>query len=155
MSIKEIRSRPRFELLRDALKQRILVLDGAMGTMIQQLGLDETQYRGDRFKHHELELLGNNDLLTLTQPEAIQNIHESFLSAGADFIETNTFNANRISQTDYGLQDDVFELNLEAVKLARAAVDKFDTEDRPRWVVGVLGPTNRTASISARKTGCR
>ena len=136
------------QLLERILTERILVLDGAMGTMIQALGLDETQFRADRFRNHETDLVGNNDLLTLTQPGAIQEIHESFLAAGADFVETNTFNSNRISQSDYGLDDIVYELNFEAARLARNAVDKFNSEDKPRWVIGVLGPTNRTASIS-------
>ena len=136
------------QLLELALGQRILVLDGAMGTMIQALGFDESHFRADRFKHHDTDLIGNNDLLTLTQPGEIQQIHESFLAVGADFVETNTFNSNRISQSDYGLSDIVYELNFEAAKLARNAVDKFSKEDKPRWVIGVLGPTNRTASIS-------
>jgi 5-methyltetrahydrofolate--homocysteine methyltransferase len=135
-------------LLERALAERILVLDGAMGTMIQALGFDESQFRGDRFTDHDRDLKGNNDLLTLTQPAAILGIHEAFLSAGADFVETNTFNANRISQADYGLERCVYELNFAAARLARQAVEKFDSADKPRWVVGVLGPTSRTASIS-------
>ncbi len=146
--IKRSRSKHRKRLLKRALRDRILLLDGAMGTMIQALGLDETQFRAEKFKHHHRDLVGNNDLLTLTQPQAIEAIHESFLAAGADFVETNTFNANRISQSDYGLENAVFELNLQAAVLARAAADKFDSEEKPRWVIGVLGPTNRTASIS-------
>ena len=119
-----------------------------MGTMIQALGFDESQFRGERFTDHDRDLKGNNDLLTLTQPAAILGIHEAFLSAGADFVETNTFNANRISQADYGLERCVYELNFAAAGLASKAVGKFDSEDKPRWVVGVLGPTSRTASIS-------
>ncbi len=136
------------QLLERALSNRILVLDGAMGTMVQGLGLDETQFRGSRFAHHDKELKGNNDLLSLTQPDAIQEIHEAFLAAGADIVETNTFNSNRISQADYALEDQVHALNYEAARLARRAVDKFDSEECPRWVAGVLGPTSRTASIS-------
>ncbi len=138
----------RIAALRQALSQRILVLDGAMGTMIQALKFSEDDFRGEHFKDHSHELRGNNDLLSLTQPQAIQNIHAAFLQAGADILETNTFNSNSISQADYGLEDVVFELNYESARLARAAADEYTTNDRPRWVAGVLGPTNKTASIS-------
>lgn len=136
------------ELLRTALSRRILVLDGAMGTMIQALKLSEGDFRGHRFKDHRTPLQGNNDLLTLTRPEVIRDIHDSFLKAGADFISTNTFNSNSISQADYQLDHLVYELNLNAASLARQCVDRCQNQDKPRWVIGVLGPTNRTASIS-------
>ncbi len=138
----------RIEALHAALERRILVLDGAMGTMIQALSLDEADFRGERLRDHTSELRGNNDLLNLTRPEAIRGIHEGFLAAGADVLETNTFNSTRISQSDYGLQALVRELNLQGARIARAAADAHATPDRPRWVAGVLGPTSRTASIS-------
>ncbi len=130
------------------LEERILILDGAMGTMIQAHQLDEADYRGERFKDHPGELKGNNDLLSLTQPHIIQGIHEAYLDAGADIVETNTFNANAISLADYHMEDLAYEINLAAAHLARAACDRFASTDRPRFVAGVLGPTNRTASIS-------
>jgi len=130
------------------LEKRILILDGAMGTMIQQHKLEEADYRGERFSEHTSELRGNNDLLSLTQPAIISQIHEDYLEAGADIIETNTFNATRIAMADYGMEDQVPRINRESARLARAAADKFSTEDKPRFVAGVLGPTNRTASIS-------
>ncbi|TCS64939.1 methionine synthase [Varunaivibrio sulfuroxidans] len=135
-------------LLKEILSQRILVLDGAMGTMIQRHRPEEGDYRGDRFADHVGELKGNNDLLSLTRPEIIQGIHEAYLEAGADIVETNTFNATAISQADYNLEDIVYELNVEGARLARAACDVFETATRPRFAAGVLGPTNRTASIS-------
>jgi 5-methyltetrahydrofolate--homocysteine methyltransferase len=140
----------RVESLLDALSERILLLDGAMGTMIQGEPLEEDDFRGDRFADHPSDLKGNNDLLVLTRPDLIKNIHKEFLDVGCDFVETNTFNANRISQADYALEELAAELNLEAAKLARAACDEAEkkTPDRPRFVVGTLGPTNRTASIS-------
>jgi 5-methyltetrahydrofolate--homocysteine methyltransferase len=130
------------------LTERIIVIDGAMGTMIQELGLDDAQFRGAQFADHPSELRGNNDLLNITQPAAVQNIHEQFLHAGADIIETNTFNSTQISQSDYGLEAQVSEINLQGALLARAAADAYSTASRPRWVAGVLGPTSRTASIS-------
>nr|WP_268788237.1 MULTISPECIES: methionine synthase [Nocardioides] len=130
------------------LRERIMVLDGAMGTAIQRDRPDEAGYRGERFADHPSDLIGNNDLLTLTQPQLIRAIHEDYLTAGADIIETNTFNANAISLSDYGLEDLAYELNLESARLARAAADAVATDDRPRWVAGALGPTTRTASIS-------
>ncbi len=138
------------DLLLTLLKQRILILDGAMGTMIQGYALEEDDYRGERFRDHPLDVKGNNDLLTLTRPDIIRAIHEAYLEAGADIIETNTFNATAIAQADYQLESLVYELNVEAAKVARAAADSFNakTPDRPRFVAGVLGPTNRTASIS-------
>lgn len=134
--------------LTEALQNRILILDGAMGTMIQRHTFEEDDFRGERFNNHNSELKGNNDLLILTQPDAIQGIHEAYLEAGSDIIETNTFNATSISQADYGLETLVYELNCEGAKLARKAADKYSTPDRPRFVAGGLGPTNRTASMS-------
>lgn len=132
------------------IKKRILVLDGAMGTMIQQHKLEEADYRGVRFKDYAHSLKGNNDLLSITQPKIIASIHEAYLEAGADIIETNTFNANRISMADYHMEDLVEELNVSAAKLARKAADKFSaqTPNKPRFVAGSIGPTNRTASLS-------
>lgn len=134
--------------LRTLLAQRILILDGAMGTMVQQHGLVEADYRGTRFLAHGKDLKGNNDLLCLTRPDVIRGIHEAYLAAGADILETNSFNATRISQAEYGLAGLAFELNVAAAQLARAAADKFSTPDKPRFVAGVLGPTSRTASLS-------
>jgi 5-methyltetrahydrofolate--homocysteine methyltransferase len=121
-----------------------------MGTMIQRYKLDEAGYRGERFKDHPRDLKGNNDLLVLTQPKIISAIHNAYLEAGADIIETNTFNAQAISQSDYGLEDIVYEMNVAAAKLAREAADAWTkkTRDKPRFVAGAIGPTNRTASIS-------
>jgi 5-methyltetrahydrofolate--homocysteine methyltransferase len=139
-----------FETLHRLLATRVLVLDGAMGTMIQRLRLSEADFRGARFASHPRDLKGDNDLLVLTRPDAIGAIHRDYLAAGADFIETNTFNSTSISQADYGLESVVYELNLEASKLARAAADEWSakTPDRPRFVAGAIGPTNRTLSIS-------
>ncbi len=136
--------------LDDAASKRILIIDGAMGTMIQRHKLDEAGYRGTRFRGYHADVQGNNDLLVLTQPALIQQIHEDYLAAGADLIETNTFNAQRISMSDYGMDELSFEINVEAAKLARKAVDKWNkkTPDKQRFVVGAIGPTNRTASIS-------
>ena len=133
-----------------ALRERVLVLDGAMGTMIQSHGLSEADYRGERFADHESDQQGNNDLLSITQPEIIRGVHRAYLEAGADLLETNTFNAQRISLADYDLQELAYELNVAAASLARAEADAMTerTPDRPRWVLGTLGPTNRTASIS-------
>ncbi len=125
--------------------ERILILDGAMGTMIQAESPDEVAYRGDRFKDHASDLAGNNELLSLTAPDMIRGIHAAFIEAGADIIETNTFSATRISQADYALEDLVPELNKESARLAREAAD---AADRPVWVAGAIGPTNQTASIS-------
>jgi 5-methyltetrahydrofolate--homocysteine methyltransferase len=134
--------------LEQLLQERILILDGAMGTMIQRYGLDEAGYRGDRFKDWPCDLKGNNDLLSLTQPQIIRDIHKAYLEAGADIIETNTFNSTSVSLADYQQQDLVYELNFESARLARAAADEASTESKPRFVAGVLGPTNRTASLS-------
>jgi len=132
------------------LKRRIVILDGAMGTMIQGYRLAESDYRGERFAEHPSDLKGNNDLLVLTQPQIIRDIHAKYLGAGADVIETNTFNATAVAQSDYRLESLVHELNFEAARLARAVADDYSTRDRerPRFVAGALGPTNRTASIS-------
>lgn len=158
----------RVALLEAALAERILILDGGMGTMLQGHRLDEAGFRGERFEHghdgahahhhdghaHEhpggCDLKGNNDLLTLTQPDIIRGVHEAYLEAGADLVETNTFNSTRISQADYHLEHLAHELNLAGAKLARAACDKFTarTPGKPRFVIGVLGPTSRTASLS-------
>ncbi|GMQ96066.1 MAG: methionine synthase [Gammaproteobacteria bacterium] len=136
--------------LLQALGERILILDGAMGTMIQTHTLSEADFRGRQFADHPCDVRGNNDLLSITQPSLIRDIHADFLSAGADIIETNTFNGTAIAQADYGLEDRAFELNLAATRVAREAADAAIAADpnHPRWVAGVLGPTNRTASIS-------
>jgi len=134
--------------LKDHLKERILVLDGAMGTMIQNLGFKESDYRNAELENHGSPLFGNSDLLNLTQPKAIQGIHEAFLEAGADIVSTNTFTATEIAQADYALEHKVAAINFEGARLARAAADKFSTPDKPRFVAGSIGPTNRTASLS-------
>jgi 5-methyltetrahydrofolate--homocysteine methyltransferase len=138
------------EPLSALLRSRILVLDGAMGTMIQRHSFSEAEYRGERFADWHRDLRGNNDLLTLTQPDAIREIHRAYLEAGSDLVETNTFNAQRISLADYGMEELAYELNLESARLARAECDAVTAADpnRPRYVAGALGPTNRTASIS-------
>ena len=140
----------RRDSLQVSAKDRILILDGAMGTMIQAFGLTEGDFRGERFDKHSVALQGNNDILNLTRPDVIREIHLANLDAGADLISTNTFNANRISQTDYHCEAAVYELNQEAARIARAAADEVEDRDpsRPRYVVGSLGPTNRTASMS-------
>lgn len=129
-------------------QKRILVLDGAMGTMIQRHRLGEDDFRGKEFRGHKHNLSGNNDLLSLTQPQIILDIHRAYLEAGADLIETNTFNSTRISQSDYGLEAEVYRINKAAAELARKAAEEFSTPDKPRFVVGSIGPTNRTASLS-------
>ncbi|MGZ8867494.1 MAG: methionine synthase, partial [Thermoanaerobaculia bacterium] len=134
--------------LRELLKKRILIIDGAMGTMIQRYGLEEESFRGDRFTGHACDLKGNNDLLSITQPQVIEEIHRQYLEAGADIIETNTFSAQAISMADYGFQSFVYEMNVASARIARRAADAFSTKDRPRFVAGALGPTNRTASLS-------
>jgi 5-methyltetrahydrofolate--homocysteine methyltransferase len=132
------------------LQQRILILDGAMGTMIQRHKLQEADYRGEQFKDWPSDLKGNNDLLVLTKPEVIRGIHAQYLEAGADIIETNTFNGNRLSQADYGLQAHTAEIVTAAARLARAVADEYTATNpsKPRFVAGVLGPTSKTASIS-------
>ncbi|MDH2415685.1 methionine synthase [Nocardioides sp. CER19] len=136
------------EALRATMRERIMVIDGAMGTAIQRDRPDEAGYRGERFKGHQSDLIGNNDLLTLTQPDMIAAIHREYLEAGADILETNTFNANAVSLADYGLEELAYELNHESARLARRVADEFATPDKPRYVAGALGPTTRTASIS-------
>lgn len=136
------------ETLLKIASDRILVLDGAMGTMIQRHRLTEEEYRGSQYKNHPDALQGNNDLLSFTQPEIILNIHRAYFEAGADLVETNTFNANRISQADYNLESEVRKINIESAKLAKQAAEEYSTPEKPRFVVGSIGPTNRTASIS-------
>ncbi|MDO9312806.1 MAG: homocysteine S-methyltransferase family protein, partial [Nitrosomonas sp.] len=140
----------RTALLESLFAQRILILDGAMGTMIQTFKLTEADFRGQRFADFPHDLRGNNDLLTLTQPEVIRSIHTGYLEAGADILETNTFNSNAASMADYHMQDLVYELNCSAAKLAREAAQSFEakTPEKPRFVAGVIGPTTKTASIS-------
>jgi 5-methyltetrahydrofolate--homocysteine methyltransferase len=134
--------------LPEILSKRIVVLDGAMGTMIQRFKLGEADYRGERFKDHPKDLKGNNELLQFTRPDVISQIHEQYLAAGADILETNTFGATSVAQDDYGLAPLAREMNVAAARLARAACDKYSTPDKPRFVAGALGPTPRTASIS-------
>lgn len=138
------------EQLYKALNDRILILDGAMGTMIQRYNFTEEDYRGERFKDWESPLKGNNDLLSLTQPEAIEEIHRKYLLAGADIIETNTFSGTTIAMADYHMEDLVYELNYESAKIAKKVCDEFTAQnpDKPRFVAGSIGPTNRTASLS-------
>ena len=138
----------RGQALPGILEHRIMVLDGAMGTMIQRFKLDESQYRGERFKDFHKDIKGNNELLSLTRPDVISDIHERYLAAGADMIETNTFGATTVAQADYDMADLSYEMNLVSAKLARAACDKFSTPDKPRFALGALGPTPKTASIS-------
>lgn len=140
--------------IEDALQQRVLILDGAMGTMIQRYKLEEDDFRGKRFEDHPHDLKGNNDLLSLTKPDIIQAIHEEYLEAGADLVETNTFSGTSVAQADYGLESIVYELNKRAAEIAREATIKFTakTPDKPRFVIGSMGPTNKTASISPEVT---
>tara|TARA_B110000879_G_scaffold72854_1_gene101822 strand:- start:1048 stop:2046 length:999 start_codon:yes stop_codon:yes gene_type:complete len=134
----------------EILKSRILVLDGAMGTMIQQYKFSESDYRGERFKNYPSSIKGNNDLLSLTQPEAIKTIHEKYLEVGADIIETNTFSSTSIGMSDYDMESIVYDLNYESAKIAKEAANKYTLIDssKPRFVAGSIGPTNRTASMS-------
>lgn len=138
----------RGQQLPNILAQRIVILDGAMGTMIQRFKLTEAQYRGDRFANFHKDVKGNNELLSLTRPDVIADIHEKYLAAGADIIETNTFGATTIAQDDYEMAHLAREMNVQSAKIARAACDKYSTPDRPRFVAGALGPTPKTASIS-------
>ncbi len=138
----------RGQALPGILKQRIAILDGAMGTMIQRFKLSEAQYRGERFKDFPKDVKGNNELLSLTRPDVIRDIHEGYLAAGADMVETNTFGATTIAQADYDMADLAIEMNRASAQLARAACDKFSTPDKPRFALGALGPTPKTASIS-------
>ena len=130
------------------LENRIVILDGAMGTMIQRFKLNESQYRGERFKDFHRDVKGNNELLSLTRPDVIRDIHERYLAAGADLIETNTFGATTIAQSDYDMADLAYEMNVQSARIARAACDKFSTPEKPRFVAGAVGPTPKTASIS-------
>jgi len=139
--------------IQDCLQERILIIDGAMGTMIQQYKLSEADYRGERFKDWQSDVKGNNDLLCITQPQIIEEIHKQYLEAGADIIETNTFNAQRVSLTDYHMQELAHEINFAAAKIARAAVDKFTGNQQsatgnPKFVAGAIGPMNKTLSLS-------
>ncbi|MCB0512886.1 MAG: homocysteine S-methyltransferase family protein [Bacteroidetes bacterium] len=127
-------------------KQKILILDGAMGTMIQRYKLEEADFRGERFKDHQHPLKGNNDLLSITRPDIIKEIHRQYFQAGADIVETNTFSGTTIAQADYHLEDAVYDINFQSVKLAREVANEFT--DFPRFVAGAMGPTNRTASLS-------
>lgn len=145
-----MRRKPSWAALEKAASERILIIDGAMGTMIQRHKLGEEHYRGERFADHSKDVKGNNDLLVLTQPKVIEDIHAEYLAAGADIIETNTFNAQRISLADYHMEELGYEINVAAAKLARRAADAWNakTPEKPRFVAGAVGPTNRTASIS-------
>jgi 5-methyltetrahydrofolate--homocysteine methyltransferase len=139
--------------IKDLLKKRILIIDGALGTMIQRYKLSEADYRGERFRDWPTDLKGNNDLLCLTQPQIIKEIHKQYLEAGADIIETNTFNAQRVSLPDYQMQDLAYEINVAAAKIARQAVDAFTHDSRltthdPKFVAGAIGPMNKTLSLS-------
>lgn len=137
-----------YQKLKEILAHRILLLDGAMGSLIQQYKLEEADFRGQRFANHNMPLKGDNDLLVLTRPDIIESIHRQYLEAGSDIIETNTFNATSISQADYGLESEVYEINRQAAVLARRAADEFCTAEKPRFVAGSMGPTNKTASMS-------
>ena len=139
-------------LLDRLLSRRVLILDGAMGTMIQRHKLQEADFRGERFKAHPHDLKGNSDVLVLTRPDVIAGIHREYLDAGADIIETNSFNAQAISQADYGAEALAREINEAAARIARKEADAFTARDpsRPRWVAGSIGPTNRTASLSSK-----
>lgn len=138
------------QILDQLLQQRILIIDGAMGTMIQRRMLSEKDFRGERFKDYPSDLKGNNDLLNITRPDVIYEIHKEYLEAGADLIETNTFSSTSIAMADYNMQSLAYELNLEGAKLARKAADEITAKNpsKPRFVAGALGPTNKTASIS-------
>ena len=138
----------RAQQLPEILKQRIVILDGAMGTMIQRYKLTEADYRGTRFTEHHVDVKGNNELLLLTHPDVIREIHEQYLAAGADLIETNTFGATSVAQEDYDMAELAYEMNVVAAQIARAACDQYSTPDKPRFVAGAFGPTPRTASIS-------
>ncbi len=138
----------RIDKLKQSFKERVLVLDGAAGTFIQGFELDEAGYRGARFADWSSDIKGNNDILILSRPEIVRQMHDAYLDAGADIIETNTFSATTIAQSDYGMEDLAYELNVEGARIARAAADAASTPDRIRFVAGAIGPTNRTASIS-------
>ena len=136
--------------LREIIQEKILVLDGAMGTMIQQYKLEEKDYRGERFKDWKSEIKGNNDILSITQPQIIEAIHKAYLEAGSDIVETNTFSGTTIAQADYEMQEFAYEINFESAKIAKKATTEYTAKnpDKPRFVAGAIGPTNRTLSIS-------
>ena len=136
--------------IKEILEERIIILDGAMGTMIQQHNLSEEDFRGEIFKDHPYDLKGNNDILSLTQPEIIKNIHREYFDAGADIVETNTFNGTSISQADYHTEEFVYEINYQAAKIAKEVADEFNKteKDKPRFVAGALGPTSKTLTLS-------
>lgn len=136
------------DLINSILKSKVLVLDGAMGTMIQKLNFDESDYRGERFKDYDILLKGNNDLLSITQPKAILDIHKAYLKAGADIIMTNTFSSTPIAMADYKMESLVYDLNFESAQLAKKAVLEYDSKEKPRFIAGSIGPTNKTASMS-------
>lgn len=138
----------RYALLRDILRDRVLLLDGAMGSLIQKVGLTEEDFRGEEFRNHALPLKGNNDVLVLTRPDVIKAIHKQYLEAGSDIIETNTFNATSVSQADYGLETEVYRMNKAAAELSQEMAQQYSTSDKPRFVAGSMGPTNKTASMS-------
>lgn len=134
----------------EVLKDKIIVLDGAMGTMIQRYKFSEEDFRGSRFTNSSVNYKGNNDMLSITQPKAIEDIHFAYLEAGADIIETNTFSSNRISMADYQMENDIYELNVESVKVAKNAIKRYHDKYgfKPLFIAGALGPTNKTASMS-------
>jgi 5-methyltetrahydrofolate--homocysteine methyltransferase len=136
--------------IQEILQQRILIIDGAMGTMIQRHHLEESDFRGERFKNHAFPLKGNNDILSITQPEIIKDIHRQYLAVGADILETNTFSGTTIAQADYHLEDAVYDINFQSAKIAREVADEFTKKEphKPRFVAGAMGPTNKTASLS-------
>jgi 5-methyltetrahydrofolate--homocysteine methyltransferase len=146
--VAERRPYTRGAVLPALLQQRILILDGAMGTMIQRYKLDEAAYRGERFADYGRDIKGNNELLSITQPHVIREIHDKYLAAGADILETNTFGATTVAQADYGMESLAVEMNIQSAKLAREACDAYSTPDKPRFVAGAIGPTPKTASIS-------
>lgn len=148
MTDSQINHQQRVAAFHQALRERILVLDGAAGTFIQGYELDEAGYRGERYANHQSDIKGNNDCLNLSRPEIITTMHNAYLEAGADIIETNTFSSTTIAQADYAMEGDAYALNVAGAQLARAAADAIATVDRPRFVAGAIGPTNRTASIS-------
>jgi 5-methyltetrahydrofolate--homocysteine methyltransferase len=136
-------------LLHQIAQERILILDGAMGTMIQRYKLEEEDYRGDRWKNHSHPLKGNNDLLSITRPEIIKEIHRQYYEAGADIVETNTFSGTTIAQADYHLEDAVYDINFQSAKIAKEVADEMTAKEphKPRFVAGAMGPTNRTCSL--------
>ena len=135
-------------MIEEILKKRVLVLDGAMGTMVQRYKLSEDNFRGEKFKNHSCDLKGNNDLLSISKPDIIKAIHKEYLDAGADIIETNTFSSTSIAQEDYNLSSIVYDLNYQSAKIAREVTSLYSTNEKPRFVAGSIGPTNRTASLS-------